>query len=450
MKRNFLLFLFLTASLFYLPTSLQAQIVEQPFDGLNNLEEFRGSPPNEGQVDHINLNLTNAELPLPIFSLGSEGGDKFLLVEKRGRQTRHFSRESDINDAAALKIQFDLTGVSGNNEGKVMAIFIGKNLGESSFTPDKVNRWAQLLIMRNEDNSWFIQNEEEGNIPNASTFAFPANQQETITIFANNSGGEVLYEAPYGGPFYLQNQSVSVWIGDIPIIPSAPAYLGANSDISGVKFLTWNTELSASLRIDNLLLEEPEIDPLPVNLLSFDVKQAKEHIEVAWQTSWEKNNSHFEVQRSADGQAFTAIGEVAGQGTSTQLHNYTFADKEGLEQGAGKLYYRLKQVDFDGAFEYSPVRVLMLPHKAFSIAEVGPNPFDRQLKVQINSQASEHLQIRLLNSQGQTVLEESMFMETGAEEKTIQLNNSGKLEAGLYLMEVRSAKSRELFRLLKQ
>lgn len=448
MKRNFLLFLFFTASLFYLPASLQAQILEQPFDGLNNLEEFRGSPPNEGQVDRINLDLSNTDLP--IFSLGAEGGNKFLLVEKRGRQTRHFSRESDISDAAALKIQFDLTGVSGNDEGKVMAIFIGKNLGESSFTPDKVNRWAQLLIMRNEDNSWFIQNEEEGNIPNASTFAFPANQEETITIFANNSGGEVLYEAPYGGPFYLQNQSVSVWIGDIPIIPSAPAYLGADSDISGVKFLTWNTELSASLRIDNLLMEEPEIDPLPVNLVSFEVKQAKEHIALEWQTSWEKSNSHFEVQRSKDGEHFTSIGEVAGQGTSTQLHNYTFADKEGPEQGAAMLYYRLKQVDFDGAFEYSPVRVLMLPHKAFSITKVGPNPFDQQLNIQINSPASEHLQIRLLNSQGQTVLEESMFMEAGTDEKTIRLNNSGKLEPGLYLVEVRSAKSREIIRLLKQ
>jgi hypothetical protein len=414
---------------------------------LNNLAEFEGDPPDitENQVDTINLKIEKDGNS--IFSLAPDATGQLLKIQKKGRQLRHFDRETGIENEPFLRISFDFELESASDNGKIAAIIVGDSLTPNSQIPGVDERWAQVGIYA-ESGSFYLTNEIIRNKVVHRSASYGG--RERVSIFLNNSQGQVQYIGPDDSFVDLDPLQVHVWVGDEFVIESL-AYSGVSAEINMVKFLLWLNDVNATAVLDNLVITDNlNLDPLPVNLVSFAVKQAKEHIALAWQTSWEKNNSHFEVQRSKDGAHFTTIGQVAGQGTSTQLHNYTFADKEGPEQGAAMLYYRLKQVDFDGAFEYSPVRVLMLPHKAFSITEVGPNPFDQQLNIQINSPASEHLQIRLINSQGQTVLEKRMFMEAGTDEKTIQLNNSGKLEAGLYLVEVRSAKSREIIRLLKQ
>lgn len=84
---------------------------------------------------------------------------------------------------------------------------------------------------------------------------------------------------------------------------------------------------------------------LPVELLYFRVNGDV----LEWATASEENNSHFEVERSVDGRDFLAIGKVEGNGTTSERNEY----KYNIPQGAA--YYRLKQVDFDGAYEYSDV-----------------------------------------------------------------------------------------------
>ncbi len=71
-----------------------------------------------------------------------------------------------------------------------------------------------------------------------------------------------------------------------------------------------------------------------------------------WNTASERNNSHFSIERSADGRNFTEIGKINGAGESSSSKTYTFNDPKPLK---GINYYRLKQVDFDGKFEYSKV-----------------------------------------------------------------------------------------------
>jgi Secretion system C-terminal sorting domain len=92
---------------------------------------------------------------------------------------------------------------------------------------------------------------------------------------------------------------------------------------------------------------------LPVTLTSFDVKNILNKNEMAFRTASEQNNSHFEIERSTDGKIFTAIGRVEGNGTTILPQSYTFTD---ATPAKGINYYRLKQVDFDGRFEYSMVK----------------------------------------------------------------------------------------------
>ena len=86
-------------------------------------------------------------------------------------------------------------------------------------------------------------------------------------------------------------------------------------------------------------------EPLPVEMINFTAKAGEINIVLEWNTSMEYNNDYFEIQRSADGIHFNAIGRVSGNGTSEQRQKYSYTDGNPLN---GINYYRLKQVDFDG------------------------------------------------------------------------------------------------------
>jgi hypothetical protein len=88
---------------------------------------------------------------------------------------------------------------------------------------------------------------------------------------------------------------------------------------------------------------------VPVELTSFSSINEKNDVILNWITATETNNQGFEVQRKTNGE-YDRIGFVEGHGTTTELQNYTFRDKD---VNAGSYYYRLKQVDYDGTFEYS-------------------------------------------------------------------------------------------------
>lgn len=111
---------------------------------------------------------------------------------------------------------------------------------------------------------------------------------------------------------------------------------------------------------------------LPVELLFFEAKIQDDRTSLLqWATATEINNSHFEIEHSADGRNFEYIGKVNGAGESQTLLQYTFTDES---PAVGLNYYRLKQVDFDGQFEYSKVVSVSLDRKGGSDMEVFPNP----------------------------------------------------------------------------
>ena len=91
---------------------------------------------------------------------------------------------------------------------------------------------------------------------------------------------------------------------------------------------------------------------LPIELINFTAKSNNSTINLAWQTASEKGNSHFDIERSANGKDWSKIGVVKGSGTTQQKNDYRFVDERPLSI---LNYYRLKQVDFDGQFNYSPV-----------------------------------------------------------------------------------------------
>ncbi len=100
-------------------------------------------------------------------------------------------------------------------------------------------------------------------------------------------------------------------------------------------------------------VNNPVIDPLPVELLTFDANMFGNEVMLIWQTVSETDNSHFEIERMI-GDRFEKIGEVGGAGTSTALLNYEYVDRT-LPTSQQFAYYQLKQVDFDGKSSYSSI-----------------------------------------------------------------------------------------------
>jgi Secretion system C-terminal sorting domain len=145
-------------------------------------------------------------------------------------------------------------------------------------------------------------------------------------------------------------------------------YFVATSTTHTITF-TSNTTGTCNLVFDNISLNL--ISALPIELVDFSALLKNDRtVELAWQTASEKDNDYFTIERSIDGENWTAIQEIDGAGNSTNLLNYATTD---IVSEKGIFYYRLKQTDFDGAYTYSDIRAVVVNQLAIETS-VYPNP----------------------------------------------------------------------------
>lgn len=135
---------------------------------------------------------------------------------------------------------------------------------------------------------------------------------------------------------------------------------------------------------------------LPVELTRFEAQSKNDMIELSWTTATELNNDFFQIEHSRDGVQFAPIGKVKGVGTTTETVNYDFMHRR---PDAGTNYYRLKQVDFDGAFAYSPIVAAEVNTRAGAIS-LFPNPTVNKVNVLMHHRP-EKVTFRLSNLVGQ-------------------------------------------------
>ena len=182
---------------------------------------------------------------------------------------------------------------------------------------------------------------------------------------------------------------------------------------------------------------------LPVDLTYFSARAMDDHrASLHWATASEINNSHFEIERSYDGKTFETVGNVTGNGTTSQLIDYNYTDRS-IAKSQNTAYYRLKQVDYDGAFEYSDVRVVRFDGRAevFEIAAY-PNPFNQEVTIRVN--ANEPYAIEVTDINGVVVLSVGL-----TENRTHRLDVS-EYTAGVYIIEVTSVEGTKHLKVIKQ
>jgi len=166
---------------------------------------------------------------------------------------------------------------------------------------------------------------------------------------------------------------------------------------------------------------------LPVVLDHFNATFNENQVVLDWATLVEINSDHFEVERSADGSNWATLGTVAAAGNSETKLSYSFADPSPL---TGANYYRLKMVDRDGQYKYSPVKVVRgSVIKGFSVF---PNPAREFLNITVSADAPAQLTFRIVNPFGQVLLERAF---TNAAGTTISLPVQN-FPAGNYILTI--------------
>lgn len=149
------------------------------------------------------------------------------------------------------------------------------------------------------------------------------------------------------------------------------------------------------------------LNPLPVELLSFSGTIVEGESHLYWATASEQNNSHFEIERSADGSTFEKIGEVQGANNSSIETRYSYVDKT-PHQGIN--YYRLKQVDFDGGYEYS--NIVVLKYSSLGDITIYPNPINNG-ELTVDAGGNEINSVVIRDLQGRLVFVENYMNQNG-------------------------------------
>ena len=182
-------------------------------------------------------------------------------------------------------------------------------------------------------------------------------------------------------------------------------------------------------------LGSEESAALPITLVSFDLNKLENgQIDLKWSTTSEQNNAFFFIERSQDGRNFKTIGSIEGAGNSQTLLEYSFLD---TQPDLGFNYYRLKQVDFNGQFEYSEIKAAYVDKVEVTEAySVYPNPVNQgdDFTIAYSTNQSKLVHISLVSANGIRISQ--LETEISPQQTQITLSSKG-LNKGLNLIRIR-------------
>lgn len=178
---------------------------------------------------------------------------------------------------------------------------------------------------------------------------------------------------------------------------------------------------------------------LPIELLSFDAFEKDGDALLNWTTLSERNSDYFDIQRSMDGKNFETIGTVAAMGHSDKATNYSYRDDQ-VE--GGQLYYRLKEVDFDGKTQFSQIATInILPQISIDIF---PNPFSEEVNIRFNQPVPGEYELVVRNVNGAVIRQ--ITMQGGVTPQSLDLAD---LRSGVYFINVYAPGIEQTFRIVR-
>ncbi len=187
---------------------------------------------------------------------------------------------------------------------------------------------------------------------------------------------------------------------------------------------------------------------LPIKLAWFDVQAAGQNVIVKWASEMERNNDFYTVERSRDGMQFEIVGTVKGAGNSERRIEYEFTDENPYP---GISYYRLKQTDLDGQYEYFEIKEVFIEKPAIEqslqIEKIYPNPAQDYITLDLASPSEEEIVLGVYDLSGRLILQETARLNSGQNNLTLQL--PAEMAAGNYILSVQTPNERSSIKFIK-
>ena len=256
----------------------------------------------------------------------------------------------------------------------------------------------------------------------------------TLVIeLAANADESLIFAATEVGP-YVYVVAENMWYDMMGMGAPQQFYYSVEFVNSGdgiVRFGTygrgvWDFTISSSLAVEWTKLEAEW--------------QAHNEIAVKWIVANEKNNQHFIIERSANGQAFNAIGKVDSKGNSEVTQSYHFIDKKPL---SNINYYRLQQLDENNKINYSDI--VSVKNEPTHIFSIYPNPvLNKKLWIK-NSPAIESLEVQIFDATGKQI---QSFQLRQADENTAQVLDLQNLSSGIYFIHLDTKNGKQVEKII--
>jgi hypothetical protein len=183
-------------------------------------------------------------------------------------------------------------------------------------------------------------------------------------------------------------------------------------------------------------------------LISFEANvYNQDQVKIDWTTASEENNAFYTIERSINGVDFEAVSSIDGAGNSNNLLFYSYIDVNPI---TGLSFYRLKQTDFSGEFDFSEIRSVKIESQFKTSYKAYPNPINKGeiLRIAYSIEKDQVLQISVMNSKGLLILRKNK--KASLTSKYIELSTA-QLPKGLNLVRVLDASNQvKVFKLLVQ
>jgi hypothetical protein len=381
---------------------------------------------NNGGIVTINGNVSQG---------GVVNNNSTGSMQVNGNLTSTGSGSSKLTNSGNLNVEGSITlpnsGKLYNNPGgKILVntdVVVSGNQNLINGTNVAPPQYADLVVKRN------LVSSSSGDV------LFDKNSRVMISGNVTDSGdGGTLFIVNNGGQVYVDG-SISYTGGGNSITnnnTTNPYGLYVNGTITnsgGGSVTTANKASKSTLQTTNppfYAWVVSQLGALPIKLIAFKINDIeKDGITLTWATASEENFDRFSIERSNDGNTFQSIAEVKGAGNSKTMLRYSFKDEH---PAAGKSYFRLKAIDQDGKFEYSPV--LTVDFESSNKLTIYPNPSNGEyINFAINFNPTSDDVISILDLSGSEIVRQQVDEGTGR----IVFNTT--LKSGAYIVKYTSA-----------
>jgi len=344
-----------------------------------------------------NEHQVTLEQHLPEALVATSANAGFLNSYVAGNLRRHINTSQrqpylfpvgTVTNLQMAQVAFTSTGSGGGtgSNGSILGAFVAEpDDADFSLPEPRPHIWGVPITQRLNNGHWSL-----ALVPATPPLTFAGTLTLTSRGHTNGGGhpnehGIITRASPWTAPNPgIHHHSTQSGSGTSPI----------TAVVSGITALGF----FAIGRSDNV--------PLPVDLIAFTGQSRARSIVLQWATATETNNDFFTIERSADGEHFTSIAYVKGRGFSSRVAHYHFTDYQPL---TGISYYRLKQTDYDGQWEY--VGKVAVDHGAYLQEDIqvkGPFYNYNHIWFEVNHPLQESMTLRVFNVQGRLLHSETV------------------------------------------